>query len=158
MPSAIVSVVGAGQPVRAAGIRRIPPASASGRQSRPVRDPARIRTAADGRQRADPGDRQQMSRAPAAGVAAGALDRGLAWRIPCWAEEPGFEVGDAPVLEPQVGPCGFQPLLQGPMEDEAVPGRSPGSSVNDCGCPSDLSAGGHGAGTARVQGRISRDV
>ena len=30
-------------------------------------------------------------------------------------EELGFEVGDAPVLEPQVGPCGFQPLLQGPV-------------------------------------------
>ena len=110
MPSAIVSVVGAGQPICTAGIRRIPP-RAPRAPARPVRDPARIRAVVDGRQRADPGDRQQMSQAPAAGVAAGAPDRGLAWLFLCWVEEPGFEVGDPPVLEPQVGPCGFQPLV-----------------------------------------------
>jgi hypothetical protein len=31
-----------------------------------------------------------MSQAPAAGVAARALDRGLAWLFPCWVEELGF--------------------------------------------------------------------
>lgn len=37
--------------------------------------------------------------------------RGLAWLF-LRVEELGFEVGDAPVLEPQVGPRGFEPLTR----------------------------------------------
>ncbi len=38
-----------------------------------------------------------------------------------WVEELGFEVGDAPVLEPQVRSCGFQPLVQGPVVSGELP-------------------------------------
>ena len=38
----------------------------------------------------------------------------MVWLFLWWVEELGFEVGDAAVLESQVRPCGFQPLVQGP--------------------------------------------
>jgi hypothetical protein len=61
------------------------------------------------------GDRQQAPEGPVAGWRPGRPGRGLAWLFLRWVEELGFEVGDAAVLEPQVRPCGFQPLVQGPV-------------------------------------------
>src|SRR5260370_20435489 len=45
----------------------------------------------------------------------------VAWLLLRWAEELGFEVGDAPVLDPQVRPRGFEPLVQGPVVGGELP-------------------------------------